>query len=86
MDIVYGRSQSSVPDGQELHRKREEDTLKCGRVTRSVGQSVTEYTLPLKIVNASGGKDCEKVVTGGRSSTSSKLPPNASPLATSTSK
>lgn len=37
VDVVFGRLQSSVADVEELRRKREQDTLKCGRRVKTVG-------------------------------------------------
>lgn len=37
LDAVFGNLQSCVADVDELRRKRDEDALKCGRVTKSIG-------------------------------------------------
>ena len=36
VDVVYGTLKNAVPDVKELRRKREEDTVQCGRVVKAV--------------------------------------------------
>ena len=36
VDVVYGTFKNAVPDVEELHRKREEDTVRCGRVVKTI--------------------------------------------------
>lgn len=40
-DVVFGKLKMSIADVDELRWKREEDTLKCGRLVRTVDTSTT---------------------------------------------
>jgi len=39
MDAVFGTLQKSIPDVEELRRKRQEDAIKCGRGLRTITQA-----------------------------------------------
>ena len=39
LDVVFGNLQSSVPDAKELCQKRNEDAMKCGRISREIGSA-----------------------------------------------
>lgn len=53
VDVVFGRVQSVVPDAEELRRKREQDTLRCGRLVRRVGDELIQSRSPKKSTTAS---------------------------------
>ena len=38
LEVVFGKTNSSVPDLEELRQKREADAIKCGRVPRTIGK------------------------------------------------
>ena len=62
VDIVFGRVTNPVADVDKLHRKREEDTLKCGRTLQSAGNSQHQSQSPLKPINSSKEEDVGKEV------------------------
>jgi len=53
VDVVLGKVQRFVADLEELRRKREEDTVKCGRVVRSIAKIVNTTTVPSNSVTDS---------------------------------
>ena len=46
VDVVFGRLQSSVADVNELRRQRAQDTEKCGRVVRTIGNAFNQTVSP----------------------------------------
>ena len=62
VDVVFGRVTNPVADVDKLRRKKEEDTLKCGRTLRSAGNSQCRSQSPLKSINTSEEEDVGKEV------------------------
>ena len=80
VDVVFGRVTNPVADIDELRRKREEDTLKCGRTLRSAGNSQHRSQSPLKPINSSEEEDVGKEVAAKMRSDISHRAERVSPI------
>jgi hypothetical protein len=51
VDVVFGRPNNSMADEEELRRKRKEDTIRCGRLVKTVRSSSNDNPSPQKITD-----------------------------------
>jgi len=65
---VFGKVQDSVPQVEELRRKREEDAAKCGRIFRTIKKDSTEIPCPMTTTTTSQNPVSKKNMTEAESS------------------
>jgi hypothetical protein len=63
--VVFGRSKQSIPDPEELRRKRIADAVACGRVVRTILNSPTRRTCPTTLEGESSPENIQAELESG---------------------
>lgn len=64
-DVVLGRSKPTIPDPEELRRKRIEDLVACGREVKVFTKPGTRHACPTTAINSSSKEDIQAELEAG---------------------
>lgn len=64
-NILLGISKTTVPDPEELRRKRIEDAVACGRVVRTVAKQANRHACPTTAARSSSEEDIQAELEAG---------------------